>query len=1130
MKKITLIVLMLLSILQVNAQNNLYIFSPSNSIPTYRSGTLYWLTDLSRLGYTDGTKLNIGLVSNDTGSSWLKNWAASQYTGNLQTIMTNGNNTNLKYIGTNMTLSGYDSISTGFITHNFPDNSIALTIQQANSSSTGYYVEGLNSSNSAIWLINTSGTFSGAGVSNIASSNNSFINTNTIGAIISRKVNDLSNYTLSLQNTGLYTLRGGSTTNYYWGLDTLGNLNTKGTILLTNAPRDYQSTDSLLVSSIINDSTKKVGKYQIIDTTIISTKSNVSSALANASVPQQVDTSFYATSGQTTFSSSSFINGYNSSLFVGGTYLDTSYYSFNSNTGTITMKTGIPSGINITFITTVKGSPISPSLYVSKSNILGIVYNKNLADTTLFQLGYYYSPSSHSLQVSSSGNTEATLGYQLVQQDSTYTVSGTADVLIGGYFNGNTYVSPITFNATTGATNAYSFTVPLGTGITSAVFNAFKTELSPSSTLQIEKNTVATSFQKFFYPYLSTKIETDSFNVSMTPLATFTPTQNLVDTLADSTTYIIPTGNMFQVGTGIRGVYFSPGSDTLVVSPSYRCTPLIPCQPNTQYVVLYNHTTGGSGGLFRKNGTVIEPLALNSIPNGYTFFTGAEGGYFVINITDVGRDSTHYDSTMVIIPNDSLSSTGYRSYVGQFRVLNSNSISKNLQVKNYEINPTYPGKYKNMLNYFNLYLQKDTDVVVVDFGTSLWARTYTTTYRIDSAYCAPLMTCQNLMTLLWNKNMWPDQQYRRFDVPNFYTETGTNWIQSDNNAVWDDGSYREGWTRFTTSVTASVTYSVPTSAWQANFIYRTDSLGTTSALVTIGGGNGLMQAWNGTSWVEANGYTFSMKEGPKTITKGNTTFQKRLKMRCTDGSTFDSRSVAKIVTISKSNNTTDTGRLLYWGTEWTPRKSMYTWINAARGSHNFSSATIGLPEYWDNEVFGFNPNLIVAELPIINESACDTNEFHSKTVAQMDTVIDTFVFNSNNIHSLWSRTNGFTTCNFIFCLDHMTAGSTAWDLYGNLNVGTETATGKRRTCYDYYDGVNQFMINKSQTLNVPFIYMDYNDYLKNLCNIKFGSYYIGLMGSGKTGPTQTQDATHDNNRGAQDWYNFFNPVFDFTTN
>ena len=58
-----------------------------------------------------------------------------------------------------------------------------------------------------------------------------------------------------------------------------------------------------------------------------------------------------------------------------------------------------------------------------------------------------------------------------------------------------------------------------------------------------------------------------------------------------------------------------------------------------------------------------------------------------------------------------------------------------------------------------------------------------------------------------------------------------------------------------------ITFNVPTTAWQFNFIYRTDSKGAENCVVKVAEGDGHMLVLNEQNeWVEANGYVFSQRE------------------------------------------------------------------------------------------------------------------------------------------------------------------------------------------------------------------------------------------------------------------------------
>jgi hypothetical protein len=422
-------------------------------------------------------------------------------------------------------------------------------------------------------------------------------------------------------------------------------------------------------------------------------------------------------------------------------------------------------------------------------------------------------------------------------------------------------------------------------------------------------------------------------------------------------------------------------------------------------------------------------------------------------------------------------------------------------------------------NFRNRYFKKDKDVVLAFWGTSLLARTTNTTLRSDGSSRAPLMDSYNVASLLWDKLKWAGQEYRRYDYAGFFTEVGT-FTASYNDAAWDDGAYREGHTKFSTDATASVQFVVPVDAWQFNFIYRTDQNGTTQAKVTIAEGNGQMEVWNDSAWVEANGYVFSMKESVATANKGNTTFQKRLKMRCKSG-TIDSRSVTKSVTI---NNQAGTGRFLYWGVEWTQRQYMITLINAARGSHSFTHPTLGLPKYQDNELYGFNPDLILIELPIINEGGSTLSTFNSVARQDMVNRMETWVYSPSNVQSVYSKTNGFATSEIAMFTDTMAVLGGAFNATtSELVYTTEVGTGERVTCKDYYDWVSEWGYTKKEAF-LDLWTLFYNDAVK-----EFGTYRDAMKGSTVTdyAATWTNDGTHINNRGAKVWAKHLSAIFGF---
>lgn len=317
------------------------------------------------------------------------------------------------------------------------------------------------------------------------------------------------------------------------------------------------------------------------------------------------------------------------------------------------------------------------------------------------------------------------------------------------------------------------------------------------------------------------------------------------------------------------------------------------------------------------------------------------------------------------------------------------------------------------------YLAKDKDLTVVITGTSLTART--TEHHSDHPLATirpPLMHSLNLASYIWDKLEWPGQHYKRYDAADGGTEPSGTWATAFNLTEWDDGGYRNGLTRYSSSAGASFTREVPEGAYSWRLIYRTDSLAPTTVTVAVSGGNNQMQVYDeGTSsWVEANGYTFSQREATPTTrsisipnpdtgssssltiaSKGNTTYQKRLKFRC-KWSGVDTRTTAKTITFTNTSG----GRLMYWGHEWSRRPYMVTLINAARGSHNTQATeTTGLPRYADNEVHGFEPDLIYMELPIHNDGAAGIGQY--ATWDRWGRLTNNYVFNASYELALLTR-------------------------------------------------------------------------------------------------------------------------------
>jgi hypothetical protein len=422
------------------------------------------------------------------------------------------------------------------------------------------------------------------------------------------------------------------------------------------------------------------------------------------------------------------------------------------------------------------------------------------------------------------------------------------------------------------------------------------------------------------------------------------------------------------------------------------------------------------------------------------------------------------------------------------------------------------------------WLKRESDVCVVNTGTSLTARTTEhCSDHPDASYRPPLMHSMNFATHIWDRLKWDGQEYRRYDADTIFSESGSFTV-SKNLSEWDDGLYRNGLTRYSESTSAAVSFSVPVDAWQFNFIYRTDSVGC-DAQVSVAEGNGQMEVWNGSAWVEANGFSFSMAEAapvardidvpsPSTMlftsynipSKGNTTYQKRLKMRCRNGTGLDSRSTAKAVTISRTGGG---ARFCYWGVEWSPREFMVTYINAARGSHNTqATGATGLPRYQDNEIWSFEPDLLLFELPIHNDGAAAAGVYAED---YWKNLTENFVFRDDYELSLKTRGASFGLNPEIA----MFTASIAWNFGGieddgSLKYSTQSG-GKVMSALDKYQEAYFYVKDtypEAVCINAAKRWVDAGFAIH-------GDLKTATLGSGKSGSTFTNEGSHWNDTGSK---------------
>ena len=432
----------------------------------------------------------------------------------------------------------------------------------------------------------------------------------------------------------------------------------------------------------------------------------------------------------------------------------------------------------------------------------------------------------------------------------------------------------------------------------------------------------------------------------------------------------------------------------------------------------------------------------------------------------------------------------------------------------------YPQIAGKMAGFVQKMLAPTSSPKVVLWGDSLFAReNYTSAGSIDPTATPPTLVTKNIAWYLWQNIRMNKGIYRRFDYTGYFTEAGS-WATSDNDANWDDASDRPGTTRLSAPVSGaagSFAWTLGTSDDESgcNLIYRTDTAGDAAALITVAQGNGYLQVYT-SSWVEANGATFSMKETDEGARRGNTIYNKQLYFKKVTPHQND----AATITISRA--TADTDRLLYWGVELYDQKNNKYFmkiVNSARGGHTFDQGTNKLYDYMDDDVIDQTPGLVILEIPLLNmiAAAGATKAIIVNSVQDMlwgDRVGFTNTWNLKTQSSDWANFQ------VICVIPH----------YSNahFNVdGTFKEVFTDVTAREIYNAVKALIISKGDLglIDLSSVMLREID-ADPLYN---GQYYTATAASSAAGDTYLNDGTHLNDLGTEVWARHMCPALDINT-
>lgn len=789
-----------------------------------------------------------------------------------------------------------------------------------------------------------------------------------------------------------------------------------------------------------------------------------------------------------------------------------------------------------------------------------ITSSKNMIDPAKIDFTKYYSPGSTAI-ATRVGIVYAITGYIPVVEGQSYTISPLVGSIgsiqyTGGYFANNQTaeaISSIAFeNPSSGS--GRTFTVPMGQGIKFVVLNLAcisATSNTLAADYQLEKGTAATNY----LPY-SPQINPD-YLVDIT--AEITAQNEKIDDLQEQIDEIVVVDSFNKINPAniLYDRRYSTGEVRIIVADPnlIAFSGLIPVVEGEWYTAsgagIFQNWQGGYFGDGATNaiGTAaIQNISwVNPVSGAGRCFqvpTGLGIKYVVVSLaTNADRTGLAGDAQLEA----GEMATAYQPY-SPIKQINPDLLPDNPTPEPTETsellkyttfgNLNYNGLADKIPNFRKHWYAKDKNLCVVNTGTSLTARSIEhCTDNVNAATRPPLMHSNNFATHIWDALVWEGQNYRRYDS-GFFAEVGT-WLTASNIAEWDDGAYRSGLTRYSDVAGSQISFVVPVNAWQFNFIYRTDSAGSENCVVTIAEGNGKMEVMNDAgNWVEANGYTFSQREpdvvtlptvnytnpingNPATLSnyqvKGNTTYQKRLYMRCKSGA-IDSRTTTKAITISRTS-----GRLMYWGVEWSDREFMITYINAARGSHGsaISLSTSALNHYQDNEVWGFKPDLLLTEDAIHNAGGAGVPS-SSNPRAYYGRVTENFFVADNGI-SMKARceTLGLDVPEMVLFNTSITWNFGGIDDAGNLKLGV-TNDGYMWTALDAQSGCYMHMIE-----NYPdIVYINAVKHFVRACYDCYGDMKTATVGSGKAGKTFTNEGSHWNDTGSRVMARVILPILD----
>lgn len=423
-----------------------------------------------------------------------------------------------------------------------------------------------------------------------------------------------------------------------------------------------------------------------------------------------------------------------------------------------------------------------------------------------------------------------------------------------------------------------------------------------------------------------------------------------------------------------REGYWRYDSDTDSVSfaavAKWHCTNLIPCEANDEFII---------------SSTILIGASVHAMYDANKEFVGLLQTILTTSMTRFIITQEQYDSgvryvTFSFKPADTPSVYKIKHFSSQEtenRLVNIEKVVSDDICIFDNIKPNYAFAHAAPLVFRNKLNAIDHDMQVLLFGDSITA--YTQVVSVDEEPDAPNRPCgmqrNSLTWMIWNSLCNNKPQCDRFDSEvNIITESGT-FALSDyrkfNNAVNGEIHYNpissDGYRgefnvdgsvyRETTTTDDAVSFNWNLEDYEKlAFIHRLGCDGTTEVTLTCTSGKVQVYDEGTSTWVEANGYTFSQFLQNTARSAGGSSLWVRQMI-------LNLRKVQNAEgTITLTFTNTGTGTMYYWGTERWNGNTLRV-INLGKAGRPSSDQLFTIHD----EIYYRHPDLIIYQLPVWNE-------------------------------------------------------------------------------------------------------------------------------------------------------------------